>query len=149
MGYVVVTWPEIQHYMGLPGFDENAFLVNDEEGLEKFGSSAYFVDEDWLNDSDAEYEYADEMTEHCFEELNPEKEYDFPTPVKLSENRIAKKFWLDEDCGSVRIEIWQTFPDESWVGDIMLADRDSFISPEDVWEIAYELDDIIWDLEWE
>ena len=30
------------------GFEENSYLVNDEQGIEDFGSSAYFVDEEWL-----------------------------------------------------------------------------------------------------
>ena len=43
--YVVVTWPEIQFYMNREGFNENAYLINDEKGMEEFGSSAYFVNE--------------------------------------------------------------------------------------------------------
>jgi len=45
--YVVVTWPEIQFYMNRQGFDENTFLINDEKGMDEFGSSAYFVSEKW------------------------------------------------------------------------------------------------------
>ena len=45
--YVVVTWPEIQFYMNREGFNENAYLINDEKGMEEFGSSAYFVNEQW------------------------------------------------------------------------------------------------------
>ena len=48
--YVVITWPDIQYYMDIEGFDENSYLVNDEQGLEDFGSSAYFVDEEWLEE---------------------------------------------------------------------------------------------------
>lgn len=50
--YTVVTWPDIQYYMSEPGFDDNSFLINDEEGIEKFGSSAYFVDTAWLKKID-------------------------------------------------------------------------------------------------
>lgn len=42
--YVVVQWPEIQEIMTIEGFDEHSYLINDN----KFGSSAYFVDYDWL-----------------------------------------------------------------------------------------------------
>lgn len=45
--YIVVTWPEIQYYMDLPGFDENSYLINDEKGLSDFGSSAYFINRRW------------------------------------------------------------------------------------------------------
>ena len=47
--YVIVCWPEIQYLFNEDGFEENSYLINDEQGLEDFGSSAYFVDEDWLN----------------------------------------------------------------------------------------------------
>ena len=47
--YVVITWPDIQYCMDEEGFDKHSYLINDEQGLEDFGSSAYFVDEEWLN----------------------------------------------------------------------------------------------------
>ena len=47
--YVVISWPDSQDLMDKEGFRENSYLVNDEQGIEDFGSSAYFVDEDWLN----------------------------------------------------------------------------------------------------
>lgn len=46
----VVTWPECQDLMCYEGFDENSELINSEKGLDLYGSSAYYVDEDWLND---------------------------------------------------------------------------------------------------
>lgn len=46
--YVVVQWPEIQFYMELEGFRENAYLINCEQGLTDFGASAYFISYDWL-----------------------------------------------------------------------------------------------------
>ena len=45
--YIVITWPEIQEFMEIEGFRENSYLINDEKGLEDFGSSAYFVNYDW------------------------------------------------------------------------------------------------------
>lgn len=47
--YVVVTWPDIQYFMDKEGFKENSYLINDEKGLDDFGSSAYFVKESWYN----------------------------------------------------------------------------------------------------
>lgn len=47
--YVVVCWPDSQALMDKEGFEENSYLVNDEQGIEDFGSSAYFVDEEWLD----------------------------------------------------------------------------------------------------
>ena len=43
--YIVVTWPDSQAIMDEDWFDE-CHLINDDMGLEKFGSSAYFVPED-------------------------------------------------------------------------------------------------------
>lgn len=47
--YTPVQWPEIQYYMDKPGFEDHAFLINDDKGIETFGSSAYFIEDEWLN----------------------------------------------------------------------------------------------------
>lgn len=52
--YVVVTWPESQIFMTRQGFQQNAYLINDEKGLEEFGSSAYFIDSEWLSANEKE-----------------------------------------------------------------------------------------------
>lgn len=49
MEYIVVQWPESQSLMLFPGWDEHCYLVNDDRGLDDFGSSAYFVEKDWYN----------------------------------------------------------------------------------------------------
>lgn len=49
--YVVVQWPDIQFLMEKPGFREHAYLINDDRGMADFGSSAYFVEEAWLNEN--------------------------------------------------------------------------------------------------
>lgn len=46
--YVVIIWPWSQNLMDREGFEENCHLVNDDKGVDEYGSSAYFVDEDWL-----------------------------------------------------------------------------------------------------
>jgi hypothetical protein len=48
--YYVIKYPESQELQDLEGFDDNAFLINDEKGLEMFGSSAYFVNKEWYNE---------------------------------------------------------------------------------------------------
>jgi hypothetical protein len=50
--YIVVGWPDIQYLFDKEGFKENSYLINDEQGLEDFGSSAYFVNVDWLKEHD-------------------------------------------------------------------------------------------------
>lgn len=47
--FVVIQWPEIQCLMDEPDFDINVSLANDEWTIEKYGSSAYFVNKQWLN----------------------------------------------------------------------------------------------------
>ena len=47
--YIVVRWPESQELMDKEGFKSHCYLINDEQGLEDFGSQAYFVEEDWYN----------------------------------------------------------------------------------------------------
>lgn len=49
--YTVITWPEIQNLMVKDGFEDNSYLVNDDKGIDDFGSSAYFVDFDWLQEN--------------------------------------------------------------------------------------------------
>ena len=48
--YIVIQWPEIQEYMDYPDFYDNSYLINDAKGLDDFGSSAYFVDTEWLQE---------------------------------------------------------------------------------------------------
>ena len=47
--FVIIQWPEIQYLMDKEGFNTNASLANDEWSLEKYGSSAYFVNKQWLS----------------------------------------------------------------------------------------------------
>ena len=47
--FVVIQWPEVQELMTKEGFYLNASLANDEWSLEKYGSSAYFVNKKWLS----------------------------------------------------------------------------------------------------
>lgn len=45
--YIVVTYPESLSLQDIEGFDDNAYLINDEKGLEDFGSCSYFVEKNW------------------------------------------------------------------------------------------------------
>ena len=51
--FTPVTWPESQELMELPGFEENALLINDQPLLEQYGSSAYLVRVSWLESLEA------------------------------------------------------------------------------------------------
>ena len=46
--YTVVTWPEVQLLMNLKDFEKHSYLISDEQGLDDFGNSAYFVETEWL-----------------------------------------------------------------------------------------------------
>jgi hypothetical protein len=52
--YIPVTWPDIQYFMDKEGFDDNTYLILDDNGMAEFGSSAYFINYEWykkqLND---------------------------------------------------------------------------------------------------
>lgn len=50
-GYEIVTWPDSQMVEEIPGYTSFAYLINDEEGLETYGSSAYVVDKDWYDEN--------------------------------------------------------------------------------------------------
>ena len=47
--FTIIQWPDIQAFMDIEGFDENACLANDDYFLDIYGSSAYFVNKNWLN----------------------------------------------------------------------------------------------------
>ena len=45
--YVLVCWPESQELMEREGFDEHSSIAD----CENFDSGAYFVEKDWLNET--------------------------------------------------------------------------------------------------
>ena len=45
--FIIVAWPEIQNLETKEGFEDNACLINDEPFLTKYGTGAYFVNEEW------------------------------------------------------------------------------------------------------
>ena len=66
----VMMWPESQCLFEKKGFRSNTKLINGEEGLDKFGSSAYLVDEDWFNNTTTttEDEDTDMEIEICYDD---------------------------------------------------------------------------------
>lgn len=48
--YILVQWPDSQELMDKKGFKSNCFLINCNNGIDIFGSPAYFVDEEWYNE---------------------------------------------------------------------------------------------------
>ena len=47
--FIVIQWPDIEALMEMPDFNDNAYLINDEPFLTNYGSSAYFINEEWFN----------------------------------------------------------------------------------------------------
>ena len=100
--YVIVTWPNSQDLMNKPGFRANSYLVNDDKGIEDFGSSAYFVDEDWLNNAenkpnDTERARYCEQTYFFIKSVFEDGEIaDIDNPFYLSDGSTAVGFMLDE-----------------------------------------------------
>lgn len=55
-GFEIIDWPDIQYYMELEGFEENATLI-EPHGALGIDSSTYLVSKEWLeslNDEDNE-----------------------------------------------------------------------------------------------
>lgn len=50
MKYIIVEWPYSQELMEFPDFKEHACLINDDSWIDIYGSSAFFVEENWLNE---------------------------------------------------------------------------------------------------
>ena len=50
-GVDIMTWPESQDLMEMPDWEKNTWLINDEEGLDLFGSSAYIYNKDWYEEN--------------------------------------------------------------------------------------------------
>ena len=46
--FTVIQWPEIQHYIDLPGFQDNSQLITEPGLYSEYGSSAYLVRMSWL-----------------------------------------------------------------------------------------------------
>lgn len=59
-GYEVVKWPKSQLVLKKAGADENAWIINDDEGFEKYGSAAFVVSSDWWKGKKSEDENEDE-----------------------------------------------------------------------------------------
>ena len=139
--YVVVTFPDVQSLMDIEGFNENSYLVNDEQGIEDFGSSAYFVDEDWLNNATGTMSECDK---HSFVQrlicqythiLEDEELCDFDEPHTLTDGNIAKGFYEDDGNEDIRIVI--TDEDGETIEDAFL----SSMPVEDAYVLAKMIDD--------
>ena len=48
--YIIMPWPEIQDWMEEPDFKDHSYLMNDDRGVEEYGSSTYFVDVLWMTE---------------------------------------------------------------------------------------------------
>ncbi len=48
MDYEIIEWPDIQAYMELEGFKDNATLIEPNDAM-AIGSSTYLVNKTWLD----------------------------------------------------------------------------------------------------
>lgn len=107
--YVVVTWPESQDLMDKPGFRENSYLINDDKGIEDFGSSAYFVDEEWLAEATKETTDADKRSTclqayfYVKDALEEDDIAEFDNPFTICDDETAEKFYVDDGNEDLRI----------------------------------------------
>lgn len=47
--FTIVLWPEIQDLMDKPGYEENVFWTSSSVLSEKYKTSVWFVNKNWLN----------------------------------------------------------------------------------------------------
>ena len=47
--FIIITWPDTQILMEKKGFRTHSCLINSEPFLGTYGSSAYFVEQSWLD----------------------------------------------------------------------------------------------------
>ena len=50
MKYVIIGFPEIQKYMEKKEFEDECYLINTEEGINKYGCGTYFVPITWVEE---------------------------------------------------------------------------------------------------
>ncbi len=105
--FVVVSWPESQDLMGKPGFRENSYLVNDDKGMEDFGSSAYFVKEDWLNGVSVSVtekaRTVDSVVENWLHIMEDDTTAELERPVTLSDGWEARGVYQDDGNEDIRV----------------------------------------------
>lgn len=82
--FIAVTWPSCQELMELDGFRENSYLINDEKGLDDFGSSAYFINKKW-------YEEMVKNNENCTPNIKSGLD-----EMKVLDNIRSQMDWLDK-----------------------------------------------------
>lgn len=99
--YIVVQWPDIQTYMDKEGFEDNAHLINDERGIELFGSSAYFINEGWADKVDSQDVLWREISA-ALADTSEDKHMKVNIIVSTSEDQ-----GLNDNDKPVITEIWQ------------------------------------------
>lgn len=50
-GYEIVCWPESQDLMEIEGYRRHSYLIDDDFGIDKYGSSAYVVEKEWFDNA--------------------------------------------------------------------------------------------------
>ena len=100
--YIVIEFPEIQEVQQLPGFKEHCCLINDDAFVDMYGSSAYFVDEDWYN-------AANEECKVCIS---------FADAVKLYASGNSTAMKIVEECK------WEISLIKSWVEHYVVGDEE-------------------------
>lgn len=63
--FVIITWPEVEGYFDIPGFDEHSSLANSMFDIEEYGSSAYYIEKEW-------YEQATKQLNQYYNDLSKE-----------------------------------------------------------------------------
>lgn len=104
--FKIIGWPEIQNLLNKPGFEENSQLVNQDNLVEIYGPSAYFVFEGWLEGLDKQEEEEFEYEFIVETELTVVEAANFSVWAKNYEE--AKEKALD-DLASESAEYWDSW----------------------------------------
>ena len=146
--FIVVPWPESQDLFGKEGFEDNCFLAPDDS----FGSSAYFVSEDWYNQtfaktsSENKKDFIRDIAERLLKTLLDQHEYKFIEEIVLpdmSENNggdalFATHFYPDKELETIIVETsnneehtidWFSTDDGFEIAKVL--DTDDYVDPDD------------------
>ena len=47
--FIILPWEKVQAVLDKPGFQENSCIIENTYLINKYGSSSFFIDEEWYN----------------------------------------------------------------------------------------------------
>ena len=120
--YKVIEFPEIQNYQEESWFNTEAILINSEEGLEKFGSSAYMIPIERLNRNKLyKFRSGDESVHGIVWAKNVEKAIELINKELVESNELFGRYNEDDEFN----KNWRF--DETYVTEVELGSTEKVI----------------------